>query len=247
MGRKSFQDNENEASPSNPNLTIRFKLPSVPNCLNSFFTIGIIFQSIILILFGLFTTYPTYQPADIDVKVLFFVGFSVLFCLLSRSGWAGITWAILVGAMTFEWSIVCNVFYWLIRIGWYDGINGIKLHSIVVDNHFFVVAVYCSISVWIATAGVLGRTSLEQLIVMMFFMVPAYFLNYWLVAYKIGAIDTGGTIFIHAFGAFFGFAVSWVLGHDVNHRMKRRFKDPPFFELFCLFLLCAKFLRCFQG
>ena len=189
-----------------------------------------------------------------DVMVMIFVGFSVLFCLLPRYGWAGISVAILVGAMTFEWSIVCNG---LIRSGWADfswfpndesnddGSNGVKLHSIVVNIDLFAEAVFCSTSVLIATAGVLGRTSLEQLIVMMFLMVPAYSFNNWLVLEKIGATDTGGTIFIHAFGAFFGFAVSWVLGHDVNHRMKRRFNEEGNFNTNVFALIGTIFLWIF--
>merc|ERR1739848_785230 len=127
--------------------------------------------------------------------VMIFVGFSILFCLLPRYGWAGISIAILVGAMTFEWAIVCHG--WIGKKAAHQGIG-----SIVVNIDSFAEGVFCAASVLIASAGLLGRTSLEQLIVMMFFMVPSYFLNHWIVTVLIGATDTCGTIFIHAFGAF---------------------------------------------
>lgn len=223
---------------------VRFKLPSVPDSLNNFFVVGCFFQAVILIMFGCYTTYPkTAEDANgigtakdfegydvtqyavlMDVMVMIFVGFSILFCLLPRYGWAGISCAMLVGAMTFEWSIVCKGLITSAENGWREE-DDTSIGAIEVNIDLFAEAIFAAASVLIASAGVLGRTSLEQLIVMMFFMVPSYAFNHWVVIEKIGASDTGGTIFIHAFGAFFGFACSWVLGHDESHKMKRRFDE----------------------
>ena len=55
-------------------------------------------------------------------------------------------------------------------------------------------------------------------------MMPCYAFNQWVVT-QIGAKDTGGTILIHAFGAFFGFGCSWVLGHHEEPKHARRSKE----------------------
>lgn len=76
--------------------------------------------------------------------------------------------------------------------------------------------------------AVLGRTSHIQLIVMGIMEITAYALNsfindrYFKVNLRnffkstlkiiLQAIDAGGSILIHAFGAYFGLAVSYVIG-----------------------------------
>merc|ERR1712151_713889 len=107
--------------------------------------------------------------------------------------------------------------------------------------------IFAAESVLIATSGVLGRTSMQQLVIMMFCMVPAYSFNQWLVidSERIGAKDTGGTIYIHAFGAFFGFAVSYMLGHDEGHQMKRRFDESANYETNLMALIGTLFLWCY--
>lgn len=41
--------------------------------------------------------------------------------------------------------------------------------------------------------------------------VPLYAVNQYLVADKLQALDIGGSITIHAFGAYYGLAASWAL------------------------------------
>lgn len=235
--------------------TLRFKLPSVPDCVNRFVVVGGFVQIVILILFGCFTTYPTTisgvngagTPKDateydvtqyavlMDVMVMIFVGFAILFTLLPKYGWAGVSIALLIGAMAFEWNIVCHG---MIRNENWSG----KVGSIIVGIDAFAEGVFCAASVLIASAGVLGRTSLEQLVLLMFCMVPCYCFNAWLVINKIGAADTGGTIFIHCFGAFFGFGASWVLGHDSSHKMSRRFDESSNYQTNIFALIGTLFL-----
>jgi len=224
----------------------RFDLPLVPRVLDNFFIIGSIIQSIILVLFCCFTTYAT-TPTNthytegqygilIDVTVMIFVGFSVLFCLLPRYGWSGISIGILIGALSYEWSFLTDG--WIMKQ--VTGFQAIEVSLTTAAGGLFAAA-----AVLIATAGVLGRTSLCQLTIMTFFMVPAYSFNHWIVSTKIGIVDTGGTIVIHMFGAFFGFAVSWALGHDKHHTMKRRFDEDGNYETNLFALLGTLFLWCY--
>ena len=50
---------------------------------------------------------------------------------------------------------------------------------------------------------------MSQYIILGIIFIPCYMLNEWLVLEKLihGFVDTGGSIVIHAFGAFFGFGV----------------------------------------
>jgi ammonium transporter Rh len=72
-------------------------------------------------------------------------------------------------------------------------------------------AEFAAASLLICAGAVLGRIKMWQYIVLAILFVPAYMANEWIVtAGGLGALpagrflDTGGSIIIHAFGAFFG-------------------------------------------
>lgn len=54
----------------------------------------------------------------------------------------------------------------------------------------------------------LGKATLPQLIVMMIFELIFYAINESLGAVTFKAVDMGGSMFVHSFGAYFGLAVS---------------------------------------
>merc|ERR1712159_128310 len=88
---------------------------------------------------------------------------------------------------------------------------------------------------------------MQQLALMMFLMIPAYSFNHWVVLGKIGTRDTGGTVYIHCFGAFFGAAVSYMLGHKEHHSNKRRkiFEEQSNYMTNVLCLIGVLFLWCY--
>lgn len=212
--------------------------------LNHFWLVGGIIQAIIVVLFCIFTKYDAPGGFDEgqygmmqDVNVMIFVGFGFLFCLLPRYGWSAISIALCIGAMSIEWSILC----W----GWINGphTNG----TVTVTADLVTGGIFAAAAVLIATAGILGRASMQQLAVMMFCMIPAYAFNHWVVLGKIGTRDTGGTVYIHCFGAFFGAAVSFMLGHKEHHSNKRRkiFEEESNYMTNVLCLIGVLFLWCY--
>ena len=71
-------------------------------------------------------------------------------------------------------------------------------------------------SALIAMGAILGRLRVFQYALLALFLVPAYLLNEWLVldngmGLTAGFQDTAGSIIIHAFGAYFGLALSLAL------------------------------------
>jgi len=67
-------------------------------------------------------------------------------------------------------------------------------------------------AVLISTGAVLGRATWTQLIWMAFFELIFYSINEYIGAIDFEAVDMGGSMFVHTFGAYFGLAFSWVLG-----------------------------------
>lgn len=221
---------------------VSFNAPPVPKAINSYVSVGGTLQLVILVLFGVFTRYEygTYSAGQYgmmqDVNVMIFVGFGFLFNLLPKYGWSAISIVLAIGAMAIPWGIVC--FGWIFN-------GNTEVSSIEVGLDSIANGIFMACSCLIAVATVLGRTSLQQNVILMFCMMPCYAFNAWVVMEKIGAKDTGGTILIHAFGAFFGFGVSWMLGHKEEHGLKRRFDEEANHQTNLMALLGTLFLWCY--
>merc|ERR1712216_81659 len=71
---------------------------------------------------------------------------------------------------------------------------------------------FASGAVLISFGVVIGRITPKQLLVLAFLEVIFYSLNFMIGATSMGAVDMGGSIFVHMFGAYFGIGVSIVLG-----------------------------------
>lgn len=78
-----------------------------------------------------------------------------------------------------------------------------------VDIEKLILSEFAAASLLICAGAVLGRLKMIQYIILGLIFIPCYMLNEWLVLERCldGFVDTGGSIVIHAFGAFFGFGV----------------------------------------
>merc|ERR1719320_1091464 len=64
----------------------------------------------------------------------------------------------------------------------------------------------------ISFGGLLGRITPTQLLVMAIIEILFYVLNEQIGVVKSQAVDMGGSMYVHSFGAYFGLAVSAVMG-----------------------------------
>ncbi|CAH0513822.1 unnamed protein product [Peronospora belbahrii] len=71
---------------------------------------------------------------------------------------------------------------------------------------------FAAAAVLISFGAVLGKTTPTQLVWMTFFEIIFYAINEYIVLEKLKVTDAGGSMVIHTFGAFFGLAVTIVLG-----------------------------------
>ena len=74
----------------------------------------------------------------------------------------------------------------------------------------------CAAAILISFGAVLGKTSPLQLLVMAFLEVIFYAVNETLCFKYLKISDMGGSITIHAFGAYFGLAVAFALYREVT-------------------------------
>jgi ammonium transporter Rh len=136
----------------------------------------------------------------IHVMAMLLVGFGFLMVFVKRYG---------LSAVTATYLLVS------IAIPLYIKINGLGIlgeRKIEVDR--FLLAEFAAASLLICAGAPLGRLKMPQYLLLGLFFVPCYMVNEWiLLGGGLGLIphgrfvDTGGSILIHAFGAFFGLGV----------------------------------------
>ena len=151
---------------------------------------------------------------------MIYIGFGFLMTFLRRAGFSAIGYTLLVSALVSQWSIILDCFAESQEEEFHQEID-IACHITILRlmNCLFACA-----AVLISYGAILGKVTPAQLVVMGF-MEPMFF---WLNIYcsifpsQIGALDIGGGMVIHMFGAYFGLAVTWFLtnrrtrGHEDN-------------------------------
>jgi len=134
---------------------------------------------------------------SIHIMAMLLVGFGFLMVFVKKYGLSAITATFLLVATA---------------IPLYMAINGMELFShgtSEIDR--LILAEFAAASLLIAAGAVLGRAKMWQYMLLSLFFIPTYTINEWIVIdgglgliEKGSFADTGGSIVIHAFGAFFG-------------------------------------------
>lgn len=146
--------------------------------------------------------HPTYGMFQ-DVHVMIFIGFGFLMTFLKKYGFGAVGHNFLVAAVAIQWAILVNGFFHL-----HDGYVEVSLNSLLGAD--FVAA-----AVLISFGALLGKTTPAQLLVLTIVEIPIFMVNEVIGRQYFGAVDMGDSMFVHAFGAYFGLAVSLVLAREV--------------------------------
>ncbi len=157
------------------------------------------------------TIYDTLKyERSIHVLAMLLVGFGFLMVFVRNHGYSSITATFLVVSIAIPMYMVIKSF----------GGEEFSMSTISIDTLLF--AEFAAASLLIAIGAPLGRLKMDQYVAMGLLFIPAYIFNEWLILesglFK-GFLDTGGSVVIHAFGAYFG------LGVVANTLAK--FKDDP--------------------
>lgn len=180
----------------------------------------IIFQLIFIVIFGflaeyddsakaksttdktpLTAKYPMFQ----DVHVMIFIGFGFLMTFLKRYGYSAVGVNLLLAAFVIQWALIIRG---LIHC---DVMNGGKF---TIGLGEMLTADFAAATVLISFGAVLGKTSPLQLLIMAVVEVVLSQVNEYIGLDILKAVDVGESMFIHAFGAFFGLAVARVLYNE---------------------------------
>eukprot|EP00485_Elphidium_margaritaceum_P008393 CAMPEP_0202692502 /NCGR_PEP_ID=MMETSP1385-20130828/6863_1 /ASSEMBLY_ACC=CAM_ASM_000861 /TAXON_ID=933848 /ORGANISM="Elphidium margaritaceum" /LENGTH=484 /DNA_ID=CAMNT_0049348041 /DNA_START=66 /DNA_END=1520 /DNA_ORIENTATION=- len=156
-----------------------------------------------------FYFYGMYQ----DVHAMMFVGFGFLMTFLRRYGFGALTFNFLLCAFGIQWGM-----YIFHMIPWVFNEHIGVLH---INTYKLVDGDIATAVVLISFGALLGRVNPAQLLVMCFFELFFWALNFHICVEMLHIVDVGGSIVVHTFGAYFGLAVSFVCGlpkHDDENK-----------------------------
>lgn len=139
--------------------------------------------------------YPQFQ----DIHVMIFIGFAFLMTFLRKYGYSATGYTLFLAALIVQWAILAKGFFRM-----ESGHISLSLGSIIDADIAAAVPL-------ISMGALLGRTTPIQLLFMALFEVALFAVNEFIQLDILSIADVGGSITVHAFGAYFGLAVSLML------------------------------------
>ena len=130
---------------------------------------------------------------SIHVLAMLLVGFGFLMVFVRKHGFSSITATFLVVSIALPLYMLIKTY------------SGEEFSIVNIDS--FILAEFAAASLLIAMGAPLGRLKMDQYILLALLFIPAYILNEWIILESglfEGFVDVGGSVVIHAFGAYFG-------------------------------------------
>ena len=143
----------------------------------------------------------TYYPLFQDVHVMIFVGFGFLMVFLKNHSWTSVGYNFLISAYVLQITILMVGF-------WHQLFEG-HWHKISLDITSLILGDFGAGAVMITFGAVLGKVSLPQLWLLATLEIVFYALNETICVLEFKAVDMGGSMYVHTFGAYFGLAATY--------------------------------------
>ncbi|MGI6737665.1 MAG: hypothetical protein ACOX41_10275 [Anaerovoracaceae bacterium] len=142
------------------------------------------------------TIFETLQyNRSIHVLAMLLLGFGFLMVVVRGQGFSAITATLLVTSISIPVYLILKSF---------------TTDEPIISVEQFLWAEFCGASILIAIGAPMGRYKMGQYALMGLLFTFVYYFNEWLVVesgHFVGFQDTGGSVVIHAFGAYFGLGV----------------------------------------
>ncbi|NXR57624.1 RHBGB protein, partial [Rhadina sibilatrix] len=150
------------------------------------------------------------QPRFQDVPIQALLSFGLLLAFLSRYGPGSAASSVLIIAFAIQWAVLIQGFF-----------NSFLNGKIYVGARSVVSADFCTAAVLISTGAVLGRLNPVQMLLLALLEVTLCTLNEYILLSLMGVRDSGGSLTVHTFGAYFGLVASRVLWQPQEDKRRR--------------------------
>ncbi|XP_011496592.1 PREDICTED: ammonium transporter Rh type A [Ceratosolen solmsi marchali] len=169
----------------------------------------LLIQVIVILLMGILMTYGPVARPNVqrnhsmyqDIHVMIWIGFGFLMTFLRKYGQSAVGLTFLVGAILVQVAMLCEGVFNIEK----NGKAPLSLESLLSAD----VAVAAPL---ISMGALLGKTTYIQLIIMGVIELIVYTINKYIGEHHFVAVDAGDSMYVHAFGAYFGLAVSFMFG-----------------------------------
>jgi ammonium transporter Rh len=143
-----------------------------------------------------------YYPLFQDVHVMIFIGFGFLMVFLKTHSWTSVGFNFLIAAYALQITILIVSFWHMALLPHKEGEPRFK--KIDLDLTSLIIGDFGAGAVLITFGAILGKCSLIQLWIVATLEIIFYGLNETIGAGMIKAVDMGGSMYVHTFGAYFG-------------------------------------------
>ena len=148
-----------------------------------------------------------------DVHVMIFVGFGFLMTFLKDYNWSSMGFTMMIASVVIQWGMIMHALFFE------EG------RKITLSMEMMYEAEFAAGAVLITFGGLLGKINHLQLFTLAIFEIVFYKVNQLLLLDYVpkwfsneGKMqDIGGSMVIHAFGAYFGLAVAKALHHEKHN------------------------------
>lgn len=137
-----------------------------------------------------------------DVHVMIYIGFGFLMVFLKTNSWSSVGINFLLSAWAFQLAILFMGF-------WHLTMKGEYAHKIDVSITALINADFAAAACMITYGALLGKCDLFQLWIIITLEVFFFALNESIGVVIYSAVDIGGSMIIHTFGAIFGLAATY--------------------------------------
>jgi ammonium transporter Rh len=178
-----------------------------------FICASLAWMSVLIVLMGIWFDYAVghfeeqmeLYPYFRDVLIMVLFGFGMLMSFLRRYGFSANGYTLLITALCVPWSLLLGAFF-----------KRLEDDTASIGDTYFVGledmldALFCSATLLITFGAVIGKTTPLQLLVLVIVEPILFWVNIYVIIFKLGAHDVGGGMTIHLFGAIFGLAMSFL-------------------------------------
>lgn len=131
-----------------------------------------------------------------------FIGFGFLMVFLKTHSWTSVGYNFLIAAWALQITILVTSFFHMAIVEDHWGKIELNIKSLIIGD-------FGAAAVLISFGAILGKCSLQQLWLLATIEIFFYALNESIGAGLLKAVDMGGSIFVHTFGAYFGLSASY--------------------------------------
>lgn len=144
--------------------------------------------------------YPHFQ----DIHVMVFVGMAFLFAFLKRFKLSSLTQAFWVAALSVQYYFLWRALWEGAWLGYGDFYTWTPL---------LIKGEYCAFAMLIVLGAILGKANNLQILIIVVIGIMLFPLNEQILFTELDVTDIGGSMYIFAFGGFFGMGATWMLNY----------------------------------